>query len=151
MIKLILFFLSAIYSQEFYTSDQILNKVLISTSALKGRMTTSQALNAVFYSPANALNIYIDTTSSSANPFVLREGDTMTGQFTLLNSTLTIIGIITISTTTTSSVNLCLVGAVNTLPTSGYSEGCMAYQISDHTLYISTETVVGIQSWKPVW
>lgn len=43
----------------------------------------------------------------------------------------------------------CFLGVVSSLPTSNYPAGCLAYLASDPTnLYLSTETVVGTQSWK---
>ena len=41
----------------------------------------------------------------------------------------------------------CDLGQVASLPTANYPEGCRAYQLSDHTAYVSTETVVGVGSW----
>ena len=61
------------------------------------------------------------------------------------------VGEVRTSTSTTSTLGLCLAGAFQNLPTSGYNKGCMAYQISNETLYVSTETVAGTYSWKPVW
>jgi hypothetical protein len=60
-------------------------------------------------------------------------------------------GVVNISTATTSTVSLCLAGAFDSLPTSGYNKGCFAYQNSDNVAYISTETVAGSYSWKPLW
>ncbi|MEW5897437.1 MAG: hypothetical protein AB1668_07110, partial [Nanoarchaeota archaeon] len=60
-------------------------------------------------------------------------------------------GEIQISTSTASLDFMCLAGAVENLPISGYNRGCLIYLTSDNTLYISTETVVGAYSWKPVW
>lgn len=55
---------------------------------------------------------------------------------------------VTVSTSATSGDSLCFVGAVASLPTTGYSRGCLAYLTSDPTkLYISTETVAGTYSW----
>ena len=55
---------------------------------------------------------------------------------------------VTVSTAATSQDSLCFVGAVATLPTTGYNRGCLAYLTSDPTkLYISTQTVVGTFSW----
>jgi len=53
-----------------------------------------------------------------------------------------------VSTATTSGYGLGFAGAFTNLPTSGHEEGTMAYQVSDHTLYISTEAVVNSGSWK---
>lgn len=44
--------------------------------------------------------------------------------------------------------SVCNLGAVNALPTANYPKGCTLYLNSDPTkLYLSTETVVGSQSW----
>jgi len=59
--------------------------------------------------------------------------------------------IIKVSSATTSGVSLCLAGAFQTLPTSGYDKGCFAYQNSDNIAYISTETVTAASSWKALW
>jgi hypothetical protein len=63
---------------------------------------------------------------------------------------LDVAGTIQVSSTTTSSTHICIAGAFDTLPISGYNKGCIAYQNSDNTLYVSTEDVVGIESWKPL-
>lgn len=60
-------------------------------------------------------------------------------------------GMVIVSTAATSGVTMCLAGSFQTLPTTGYSKGCIAYQISDNTPYISTETVVIAQSWKALY
>lgn len=53
-----------------------------------------------------------------------------------------------VSTATTSSDSFCFVGAVASLPITGYARGCLAYLNSDPTkIYLSTETVVGTFSW----
>ena len=55
---------------------------------------------------------------------------------------------VTVSTAATSVDSLCFVGAVDSLPITGYGRGCLAYLTSDPTkLYISTEAVVGAFSW----
>ena len=59
--------------------------------------------------------------------------------------------LVVVSTATTSTVSLCLAGAYETLPTSGYLKGCFAYQNSNNVAYISTETVSKAESWKPLW
>jgi hypothetical protein len=45
----------------------------------------------------------------------------------------------------------CDLGNVATLPLQDFPAGCKAYQTSDNKLYISTEQVVGIDSWKALW
>jgi hypothetical protein len=185
MLKYILLFLlmPCFAHAQYYTSSQILNKVLVSSTAIKGTLNETQVLNLVYNPNASALNVRLDTNTATS-PYVLKTGDTMTGQLTINNATMTITGnafsvgtstfvvvngnvgigntspnaklqvvsgIVNVSTATTSSVHLCLAGAFDTLPTSGYNKGCMAYQNSDNTLYVSTETVVSANSWKPVW
>jgi hypothetical protein len=47
-----------------------------------------------------------------------------------------------------SSDSLCFAGAHAALPTTGYARGCLLYLTTDPTnIYLSTETVVGVQSW----
>jgi len=58
---------------------------------------------------------------------------------------------VSVSTSATSSVACKFKGAYVTLPTSSANECDMAYQTSDHALYIATETVTGATSWKAVW
>lgn len=57
---------------------------------------------------------------------------------------------IKVSTASTSSQSLCLIGAVDALPTAGYSKNCLAVLTSDNALYISTEAPVGAVSWIKV-
>jgi len=45
----------------------------------------------------------------------------------------------------------CDLGSVGTLPTADFPAGCKAYQTSDNKLYVSTEQVVGVDSWKGLW
>jgi hypothetical protein len=42
----------------------------------------------------------------------------------------------------------CDLGAITTLPTGNYPEGCKVYQTSDHTPYIASENVTSAASWK---
>ncbi len=58
---------------------------------------------------------------------------------------------VSFSSSTTSSVKPCQGGAYQTLPTSGWNEGCEIYQVSDHKKYIATETVKAASSWVPLW
>ena len=64
---------------------------------------------------------------------------------------LDVVGTVKVSSSTNSSQAICFAGAFSTLPTTGYSEGCLAYQLSDHTLYTSTQTVTASTSWKAVY
>lgn len=54
-----------------------------------------------------------------------------------------VIGELTVSTASTSGTSLCFKGAYVTLPSAG-TEGCVAYQSSDHKLYIATATGSGV-------
>lgn len=54
---------------------------------------------------------------------------------------------VTVSSSATSTLGLCLAGAFQTLPTTGYAEGCIAYQNSDNKVYVATETVAAAGSW----
>jgi hypothetical protein len=58
---------------------------------------------------------------------------------------------VTISSSVTSGVSMCFAGAHQTLPTTGWARGCFAYQLSDNTPYVSTETVTISQSWKALY
>ncbi len=57
-----------------------------------------------------------------------------------------------VSSATTSTDKMCIAGAFASLPTTGFNRGCLAILTSDTPigLYISTETVTGITSWKAV-
>jgi hypothetical protein len=60
----------------------------------------------------------------------------------------TVVGnVITVSSAATSSLGICFAGAFATLPTTGYAEGCLAYQGSDNKVYVATETVSVAGSW----
>ncbi|HOX23648.1 MAG TPA: hypothetical protein PLL10_09300, partial [Elusimicrobiales bacterium] len=61
------------------------------------------------------------------------------------------IGEVRVSTATTSSASLCLAGTFQTLPTTGWNEGCIAWQLDDHKVYVATQTVVAVDSWKALW
>lgn len=54
---------------------------------------------------------------------------------------------VSISSNTTTSYVCSYLGAVSALPTSTYKECSTAYLISDHKMYVATESVVGIDSW----
>jgi hypothetical protein len=139
MLKYILLFLlmPCFAHAEYYTSSQILNKVLVSSTAIKGTLNETQVLNLVYNPNASALNVRLDTNTATS-PYVLKTGDVITGT-------------VQISSSTTSTSYMCIAGAFDTLPTSGYNKGCIAYQNSDNTLYVSIENVVSANSWKPVW
>lgn len=59
--------------------------------------------------------------------------------------------IVNVSSSATSTLSICFAGAFETLPTSGYDEGCLAYQGSDNTLYVSTNSVDESGDWKAAW
>jgi hypothetical protein len=53
-----------------------------------------------------------------------------------------------ISSVAAATDTMCFLGARDSLPTTGYARGCIVYLTSDPTkIYLSTETVVGTQSW----
>ena len=52
-----------------------------------------------------------------------------------------------VSSSATSTAHGFFAGFFETLPTSGYEEGTIAYQGSDNTLYISTNAVTEAGSW----
>lgn len=54
-----------------------------------------------------------------------------------------VVGYVSVSSAATSVAYICMNGAYATLPTAG-TEGCMAYQLSDHKLYIATATGNGV-------
>ena len=54
-----------------------------------------------------------------------------------------VVGYVSVSSAATSVAYICMKGAYATLPTAG-TEGCMAYQLSDHKLYIATATGNGV-------
>ncbi len=96
-----------------------------------------------------------DLSGSFPNPVVARAsgaGFAVTNGLTAATGAFTATGgAVTVSTAATSQFHLCFAGAFGTLPTSGYPEGCLAYQVSDHTAYMSTQTVVIAQSWKALF
>jgi len=62
-----------------------------------------------------------------------------------------VVGEIRASSSTTSTAHLSIAGAFDSLPTSGYDEGTFLYLTSEHKVYVATENVVGVQSWRPLW
>lgn len=54
-----------------------------------------------------------------------------------------VVGYVAVSSASTSNSYICMKGAYVTLPTAG-TEGCMAYQLSDHKLYVATATGNGV-------
>lgn len=69
------------------------------------------------------------------------------GKITAPNAPIDTVGKVIVSSSTSSNASLCLAGAFQTLPITGYAQGCFAFQLSDHKAYVSTETVAGSQSW----
>lgn len=95
------------------------------------------------------VNGYVHASSTITAPQFTGSGTSLTGVVLKTGSDMT--GKLTVSSSTTSGFSVCQAGAFVTLPTSGYAEGCSAYQVSDHTLYISTEAVSKAASWKAIW
>lgn len=103
----------------------------------------------------------INTGQGAAEVYLQNQNLRTTDSVTFLNATATY-GIVaasgtftgstvSVSSSATSGLSMCLAGAFESLPTTGYGEGCFAYQNSDNTLYVSTEAVSVSGSWKAVW
>ncbi len=118
-------------------------------------------------------NAVISIQSNNQTAYTLKESNTQTGDFTIMNgaierlhisptsgnvgigttgptSNLQVVGTtgVQVSTASTSSASMCIVGAVAALPTTGYGAGCIAYLTTDPThIYVSTQAVVGTFSW----
>ena len=92
-----------------------------------------------------AVNLAAVVNGFSPSDFVRKAGSIMSGDLVLQAAK------ISVSSSVSSGYSTCSLGAFATLPTSGVKEGCSAYQVSDHKMYTSTETVVGAQSWKAFW
>jgi len=71
--------------------------------------------------------------------------------FNVAGATGTIITNIKVSTSATTSFYIQIIGGVDSLPTTGYVSGAICKLSSDGKVYIASETVVGIQSWKSLW
>lgn len=54
-----------------------------------------------------------------------------------------VVGFVSVSSAATSLNAICMKGAYVTVPTAG-TEGCLAYQLSDHKLYVATATGSGV-------
>ena len=54
-----------------------------------------------------------------------------------------VVGYVAVSSAATSLNSICIKGAYATLPTAG-TEGCLAYQTSNHKLYVATATGNGV-------
>ncbi|MCG2726043.1 MAG: hypothetical protein L6420_07285 [Elusimicrobia bacterium] len=91
-----------------------------------------------------------DAFSVGTSTFVVNSGKVGIG-IVAPSKELQTIGEIRVSTSATSTAHLNMAGAVDSLPITGYDEGVMIYLTTDHTLYISTETVTTATSWKAVW
>lgn len=109
----------------------VTSSMSVSGQGLSGNDPVFQVMNTTMTILANG-NIGIGTTNPSAK-FHVTEGSVL------------------VSSSTTSSASLCLAGAFDSLPTTGYDRGCFAYQTSDNKMYVSTETVVSIYSWRALW
>lgn len=81
----------------------------------------------------------------------------LTSQSTITGTTVTgtaVVGTVSgieVSTSATSQYPCRFAGSAVSLPTTGYTECDTIYQVSDHTMYIATETVTAVTSWKAVW
>lgn len=98
--------------------------------------------------------VSVNGTSSFTGDLSVTGDSSVTGTFDVTTSS-SVVSVtdklgVTVSTAATSTQSLCLVGAVDALPSSGYSKNCLAVLTSDNALYISTETPVGDQSWIKV-
>jgi hypothetical protein len=58
-------------------------------------------------------------------------------------------GEITFSTSSTTGLNMKIIGAVSALPTTGYASGVFCKY--NGIVYYSTQTVVSADSWKALW
>ncbi len=67
------------------------------------------------------------------------------------NLTITAAAGVQVATSSASGFSMCMAGSFQTLPASGYAEGCIAYQVSDHTYYGSTATVTNVGHWKALY
>ena len=75
-------------------------------------------------------------------------GGTLTGALTVQAAA----SAVTISTSATSSISMCIIGGVTALPTSVYNSGCFAKLQSDGKVYISTMSpVTAAGDWKALW
>jgi len=88
---------------------------------------------------ANRLDILLNLQSTAAGVNAFRVTDKEV-QFTA-----------TSNSTATANGSMCIAGSFASLPTAGFQRGCLAYQVSDNTLYVSTKIVTALDAWKPVW
>lgn len=54
---------------------------------------------------------------------------------------------VVVSTSAASPYQMCLAAPVWTLPSSGFTEGCLIMNLTDHKIYVSTEAVDDTGSW----
>lgn len=119
-------------------------KLLLAASSLIAVAVAAHAVNKIPLKPDGA-NAAPCTVFGSSTPGI------SCGKTTAPATAVDVLGVVTVSTSATSSASICLAGNFQTLPTTGYAKGCFAYQLSDNTAYVSTQTVVGSQSWKALY
>lgn len=115
-------------------------KLLLAASSLCIVAVSAYAVNKIPLKPDGA-NAAPCTVFGSSTPGL------SCGKTTAPSGTIDSLGTVNVSTSTSSSAVLCLAGSFQTLPTTGYAKGCFAFQLSDSKAYVSTQTVVGSQSW----
>ncbi|HOJ87005.1 MAG TPA: hypothetical protein PLN68_08790, partial [Elusimicrobiales bacterium] len=146
----------------YYNTDQVFNLVFNSTANAFNVWLDTTSPNLPFILKTGGTmtgDLTIDKSSGNGSILNLKNNDRTFSInnnyngliFTALDTKMTISSGLTISTSIAGTSGLCLIGASDSLPTSGYSEGCIIYNLTDHNLYISTENVVGIESWKSIW
>lgn len=127
--------ISLVQGRDWFVQDVASNTAVnmasgINRSAALANQVSAVALGAVVYLRANMSPVAYALASSVPSDLTV-SGANMTGGSA---------GNITPS--------VCNLGAVNALPTANYPKGCTLYLNSDPTkLYLSTEVVVGTQSW----
>lgn len=102
---------------------------------------------------ATRLGVGVSEPSSSyvldvAGPVRLVGAPTITGAPAItgnpsVTGAASVVGSISVSSSATSGSAMCFKGSYVTVPTAGV-EGCLAYQTSDHKLYVATATGNGV-------
>ena len=130
-----MFFFSLLFSlTSLANAGGYFTSAIISTSA----GTAYQSLSGKFLVAASS--------ATSSTPTITLDGTI--GTVSALNSKF--LGL-TVSTSAVSPIGLCIVGAVNSLPSSGWNEGCFLWDASLHKPAVSTQTVTSINSWRYLW
>lgn len=135
--------------------SKLMTKYLLAFLLWLGAVQVSSAVNKTKFTDLQCTNLTVTgtltnagcscTNTSFASTVTFDKGiASSTGTFT--NSTNAVV----VSTSATSSASLKFGGAVAGLPTTGYTQGAVVYLTTDKKLYVSTETVVGTQSWQAV-